>query len=321
MKGRVVDSDKGYSYIEYDDGSTNIEGLRVKVNEELRELLTNTGGLVRNLFEQLEDESIYEIDIFYIESPVKGQLLGIYFKGEDDYENRLTDSGQFKKYLKNKFDDEEIKYETFNTLEELKKHPEYDLDIFLDRYDNPTSVNGTGIFIKGKEEVLYKDVLLVEGKEESKRLIEKMVELNNNLEPLKKVEAQKIEIEVKEPTPFGVDVWIEFYKEEGKKLTSEEFEWVKDKGSFPSKEDMKKKRDEIEYEEVSYRAFDYNKRIDRLERNGRLSETRKREEYNRQNETIDYEVDYVVDSEYSIMTSYLFLRDLIEEDMKIIKQQ
>lgn len=308
MNGQLIESPNGYTYIEYEDGTTNIDGLKIKVNDQIKNYMKNTGGLVYDMFEPVLNDDVDFIYIMYVNTPIRGEIVAIHFVSDTAYNNNVTGSGTFMKYITDLLNNEGIDYEIINTLDTINENPDFHLEIITDNYVNPTSVDGIGIFIDDRE-IKYGDCLVSLDEEHANRALKHMCDINESFEEFSDRTYPKAEIEIRTPHMFGWDIAINLYEYNGKQITYGYTYCAEDLGRIPTMGEFAIYQKDVEIDISHKHALKLNKEFDK---NHPMTDSQKRYAYDRINPQIDYGIDEELHSPYSMHTNYHFLELLFD---------
>lgn len=311
--------DEDYFYIENGDRIRSIDGYRFEVDEDVRYYFGNTGGFVRDMFDPLQNEFVKEVIILFIEVPIKGQLVGIYFKSEGGFEDeyRLTSAGRFIEVVKDKLNEGEIDFEVINTLEEVYKHPEYKMSIFLDEYVNPKSVNDTGFYI-GDVMVGFNENIETVNEYSVREVLDCLGEMDAKTLIYKDLEISKINFTINEPNPLGMDVTLTFSDCRGETYNYLYELLLKELGRAPKGEEYKEFVERDELETLYAYAVDLNGKLNRrIKRSltGEVDKTYRARRVERMIEEYERELEFGKREEWSMCISYMLMSKFLERGL------
>lgn len=207
----VVINGEAYNYIDYGDGSTSVEGMRIDAEEAIRKLTKlayDVGGLARDMLRPITEMEVREVVLLSYTSAGMNKETEIHFIGDVDRLLTKTPSSGYAEYMLKKIRDGEIPATRINTLEYIKEHYDKYKSVLISYY-SPKHTEDSGIYVKNDgefREVKYGETL------EVKNVAKYLEDIDDPL-----LNADKVYIKIR-PTginPFGV-VGSTEYEKDGK---------------------------------------------------------------------------------------------------------
>lgn len=301
---KQITLDKTYNYIEYEDGTTTTDTIKLTIDDDTREFLSQLTGFMG---EMLNPKNANEMTIVNVQVPIKGEITAICIPNK---KSKLTTAGRFMKSVRSKL--ENIDYKKTNSLQEIYDNPEYDLNFILEEYVNPKCVNDTGVYLNNKM-IGYEEKVFAK-KDSIQKIIDYLIEMKEDNKVYKNAPITNMKFKLNKPNPFNLDVDVTF------EIYGETYNYIHDNvttelGRVPTKEEYDEYLKQYEIETLHSYAVDLNKKLNR--RN--LNEKQRGKRVNNMIESYEREMKESKDGQFPLYISYPLLNKLIE--MNVIDER
>lgn len=314
MNGKIIQSPNNYTYIEYDDGTTNIDGLKIEIDNDMTNLVRNKGGLMYDMFEPVLNDDVHTIYVLYADTPIRGEIVAIYFESPLEYKNNITMSGGFMKYLLETLSEENISYQIINSLDTAINNPDFKINFINDHYTNPTSINGIGVFLDDHE-LKHGDSLISLNKDHASRALEHISTIDESYKQLTERTYSKIEMNIRKPHIIGWNVEYILYDHNDEPITYSHTYCAEEIGHMPSDEEYATYKEQIKIDIIHKNAISLNEKFNSLADRNRLDDSQIKYQYERIGERIDYEINDEIGSTFGVFSDYYFLKDLFDKEI------